>query len=45
MSGKDTSGIAQIGMGKTLANLQSYLYMCKFSNEPHPQILIKVLTR
>ncbi len=45
MSGADIVGIAQTGTGKTFAYLLPALRMWKFTESPHPQILILVPTR
>lgn len=45
LSGSDFVGIAQTGTGKTIAYLLPLLQDLKFSNEPHPRILILAPTR
>ncbi|MGB1247312.1 MAG: DEAD/DEAH box helicase, partial [Chitinophagales bacterium] len=43
--GKDVVGIAQTGTGKTFAYLLPTLRMWKYSDSPHPQVMIIVPTR
>lgn len=45
LSGKDILGIAQTGTGKTMAYALPILEEHKYSNEPHPRVLILVPTR
>ncbi len=45
MGGKNIVGIAQTGTGKTFAYLLPLLRLWKYTNSPHPQILIMVPTR
>ena len=45
LSGRDFVGIAQTGTGKTLAYLLPILQDLKFSDQPHPRVLILVPTR
>ena len=45
LAGSDFVGIAQTGTGKTLAYLLPILQDLKFSDQPHPRILILVPTR
>ena len=45
LAGRDFVGIAQTGTGKTLAYLLPILQDLKFSDQPHPRILILVPTR
>ena len=45
LSGKDMVGIAQTGTGKTLAYMLPILQELKFSDQPHPRVLILVPTR
>ena len=45
LSGRDLVGIAQTGTGKTLAYSLPVLEELKYSNQPHPRVLILVPTR
>ena len=45
LAGRDFVGIAQTGTGKTIAYLLPVLQELKFSNQPHPRVLILVPTR
>ncbi|MCL4157557.1 UNVERIFIED_CONTAM: hypothetical protein GTU68_050020 [Idotea baltica] len=45
LSGKDFVGIAQTGTGKTMAYLLPILQDLKYSEEPHPKVLILAPTR
>ena len=45
LAGSDFVGIAQTGTGKTLAYLLPILQDLKFSDQPHPRVLILVPTR
>ena len=45
LAGSDFVGIAQTGTGKTLAYLLPILQELKFSDQPHPRVLILVPTR
>lgn len=45
LSGRDFVGIAQTGTGKTIAYLLPILQDLKFSDQPHPRVLILVPTR
>ena len=45
LSGADFVGIAQTGTGKTIAYLLPILQDLKFSDQPHPRVLILVPTR
>lgn len=45
MSGKDVIGIAQTGTGKTFAYLLPLLRLHKYSESPHPKMLVIVPTR
>ena len=45
LAGSDFVGIAQTGTGKTLAYLLPIIQDLKFSDQPHPRILILVPTR
>lgn len=45
MAGKDFVGIAQTGTGKTLAYLLPIIQELKYSDQPHPRVLILAPTR
>ncbi|MCB0565294.1 MAG: DEAD/DEAH box helicase [Phaeodactylibacter sp.] len=45
LGGSDFVGIAQTGTGKTIAYLLPILQYLKFSNQPHPRVLILAPTR
>jgi len=45
LSGKDLTGIAQTGTGKTLAYMLPILQDLKFSNQINPRVLVMVPTR
>ena len=45
LGGRDFVGIAQTGTGKTIAYLLPILQDLKFSDQPHPRVLVLVPTR
>ncbi len=45
LSGRDFVGIAQTGTGKTIAYLLPILQDLKFSDQPHPRVIVLVPTR
>lgn len=45
LGGRDFVGIAQTGTGKTIAYMLPILQDLKFSDQPHPRVLVLVPTR